>query len=128
MEEIRILKAVIWLSAWVAAYFAIGLVLAGKVIPKWHLAAMRKYVERQYDYHLRIAKEPGIPEALAAEYRKQMRECAANGDRLEKDLPKVPFSYWLVAWPVEIWACLRIESMAAGVRKRIRSWDAKRAT
>lgn len=128
MEEIRILKAVIWLPAWIAAYFAIGFVLAWKAIPKWHLSAMKKYVEYQYDYHMRISKEPGIPEALAAEYRKRMRECAANGDAIARDLPKLPFSHWLLMWPWEVGVCLKIEAMAAGVRKRIRSWDAKRAT
>ena len=127
-NQYQLAQAAIWLSGWLAAYFAIGLVFAWKIIPKWHLSAMRKYVELQYDYHMRISKEPGIPEHLSAEYRKQMRKCAENGNALARDLPLVPFSHWLLMWPMEVGACLRIEAMAAQVRKRIRSWDAKRAT
>lgn len=125
--EIQFVRSALWASAWIFAYFAVGLALAWKTFPKWHLSAMRKYVENQYDYYLRISKEPGIPESLAARYRKEMRECAANGEALKKDLPKIPFSHWWLMWPAEILACVKIEAMAVKVRKDIRSWDAKRA-
>ncbi len=127
-NEFQLAQAAIWLAVWASAYFAIGLALAWKVIPKWHLSAMRKYVEIQYDYYMRISKEPGVPETLAAEYRKQMRVCAANGEALKRDLPMVPFSHWWLLWPMEVLTCLKMESMSAKVRKRIRSWDAKRAS
>lgn len=127
-NQFQFAQAATWISAWIIAYFAIGLALAWKVIPKWHLSAMRKYVEIQYDYYVRITKEPGVPESMAAEYRKQMRVCAANGEALKRDLPKVPFSRWCLTWPMEVLICLRIESMSAKARKRIRSWDAKRAS
>lgn len=125
--EIQFARIALWASAWISAYLVIGLALAWKAFPKWHLSAMRKYVENQYDYYLRISKEPGISESLAAQYRKEMRECAAKGEVLKKDLPRIPFSHWWVTWPAEILACVKMEAMAAKVRRNIRSWDAKRA-
>ena len=126
-NQYQLAQAAVWLSVWAFAYLAVGFAFAWKIIPKWRLSSMRKYVEIQYDYHLRISKEPGVPKILAAEYRKRMRACAADGEALKRDVPKMPFSHWWILWPMEIFACLKAEAMTAKVRKQIRSWDARRA-
>lgn len=120
----QIADTAIWLAYWTLAYFALGATFGWTgILMKWHFATMREYVERQYDYGMRISQQEGIPQALIDEYRKETRRCANFERRLKEDLPRLPFRHWMLRWPGEIAACLKLERSLSRVKNRIRKWD-----
>lgn len=116
----------ILVAYWILGYLLTGAVCGLVIFPKLHLILMNEYVERQYDYHMRLSKAPGISEKSAAIYRKEMRVCAREGEKWKSVLPNVPFFAWCLRWPLEFFVCAKLGFLVWDVGRRIRDWDARK--